>query len=135
VTDRLLAPLIRRVNMMLGRGVLRAVDDSRGIQTVQASLLQDELGDGIERPQGYGLSSNPPVGAAIIAGFLFGNRDQGIVLAECASDVRPKGLKPGEVVLYNDKSVSLTLDAAGDLTIRARNVKFIVSGQITMDQG
>jgi phage baseplate assembly protein V len=120
--DRELAPLIRRLNMMLARGVLRAVSDAGGIQTMQVGLLAGEVADGVERFQTYGLSSVPPAGGDTLVAFLGGNRDHGVVVAVNDRGSRPAGLSSGEVILYNDQNVTLKLTAEGDLVIKARKV-------------
>lgn len=89
-----------RVMMMVSRGVLRAVNDSGGRQQLQVELLKDELRDGVERMQSYGMTSHP-LGGDVVAVFLNGNREKGIVLA--VDDRRYRlSLQPGEVALYDD---------------------------------
>ncbi len=89
-----------RVMMMVSRGVLRAVNDTAGRQQLQVELLKDELRDGVERMQNYGMTSHPR-GGDVVAVFLNGNREKGIVLA--VDDRRYRlSLEPGEVALYDD---------------------------------
>lgn len=89
-----------RVMMMVSRGVLRAVKDDGGRQQLQVELLKDELRDGVERMQSYGMTSHP-LGGDVVAVFLNGNREKGIVLA--VDDRRYRlSLEPGEVALYDD---------------------------------
>jgi phage baseplate assembly protein V len=120
--DRELAPLIRRLGMMLARGELTAVNDAGGIQQMQVGLLAGETADAVERFQNYGLSSSPPAGGDALVCFLGGNRDHGVVVAVNDRGSRPTGLASGEVVLYNNQNVSLRLTAEGDLIIKARRV-------------
>lgn len=89
-----------RVIMMVSRGVLRGVNDTTARQQLQVELLKGELRDGVERMQSYGLTSHP-LGGDVVAVFLGGNREKGIVLA--VDDRRYRlSLKPGEVALYDD---------------------------------
>lgn len=89
-----------RVMMMVARGVLRGVSDRSGRQQLQVELLKDELRDGVERMQNYGMTSHP-LGGDVAVVFLGGNREKGIVLA--VDDRRYRlSLEPGEVALYDD---------------------------------
>lgn len=102
----------RRVAMMLARGVLAAVSDGGGLQGLRLRLLADEEKDGIERVQQYGLTSVPLAGAEAVIVFLGGNRDHGLVVAVDDRRYRLRGLRGGEVALYDDlgQSVHLTRD-------------------------
>lgn len=99
--SRHLAPLKSRVMSMLARGIVKIINDGHGIQSLQATFLQNEVRDGLERFQNFGLSSNPMPGAEAIALFLGGNKDHGIVIAVDDRKRRFKGLAAGETVLYN----------------------------------
>jgi phage baseplate assembly protein V len=115
--DRLLAPVFRRLDMMISRGVLRATADENGVQTMQLGLLEDEVADEVERIQSYGLSAVPPNGGDALVAFISGNRDHGMVLAVNDRTSRPREQKPGEVTLYNDKKASIKLDEDGNMVI------------------
>lgn len=98
--ERFLAPMSTRIRMMVARAVCRAVNDAGGLQAVQVSLLADEVKDGVERVQNYGLTSVPLPGAEGVAVFVGGNRDHGVVIAMDDRRYRLKGLEGGEVALY-----------------------------------
>ena len=124
---------MRRLDMMLSRGVLRATTDDESIQRMQLGLLDEETADRVERIQTYGLSSVPPPGGDALVAFIQGNRDHGVVLAVNDRGSRPKGLKGGEVCLYNDQAVTVCLTADGDLVIRAkRNITLETDEEITI---
>lgn len=92
--------MANRVMMMFGRGVLRAVTDTGGRQTVQAEMLKGELIDGMEHAQNYGFTSHAQ-GGDVIVGFVGGNREQGVVLV--VDDRRYRiALQAGEVAMYDD---------------------------------
>jgi phage baseplate assembly protein V len=131
--DRRLAPFIRRINMMISRGALEGTADDGDIQTMQVALLADETADDVERIQTYGLSTNPPNGGDALVAFVGGNRDHGVVLAVNDRGSRPKGLKSGEVVLYNDQDVRVSLTTDGDLKIATRrHVEIEATEEITI---
>lgn len=98
---RHMAPLKARVMSMLARGIVKIINDGHGIQSLQATFLQNEVRDGLERFQNFGFSSNPLPGAEAIAAFLGGNKDHGIVLVVDDRKRRFKGLSAGESVIYN----------------------------------
>ena len=43
--DRILAPIMRRLDRMVARGVLRGTADENGIHTMQLGLREDEVAD------------------------------------------------------------------------------------------
>ena len=79
VNDALKA-LRGRVQMMVGRAVLAAVNDDATLQTLQIELASDEAQDGVEHFQPYGLAYKPQVGAEAIAMAVGGLRSHAVVL-------------------------------------------------------
>lgn len=129
--DREVAQLERRLDMMVARGVLAGTTDSAGIQTMQASLLRGETADGLQRFQSYGVSSMPPPGSDVLAVFISGNRDHGVIVAVNDRATRPKGLRQGETVLYSSSDCTVLLNADNDVLIRARRV--IIEAEETVE--
>jgi phage baseplate assembly protein V len=97
---KLLAPLQRRVRLMVSRGLLTLIDDGTGVQRVQVRLRAGEVRDGLDRVQTYGLASHPPAGAEAVVLFVGGNSDHGVVIGEADRVTRHRDLQPGEVALY-----------------------------------
>ena len=116
---RAVAPLQRRVLLMLSRAVVRVVDDSRAVQELQLSLLRDELRAGVERLQEYGFTSVPLPGAWAFAACIGGNRDHPVVIATDDGRHRPRNLQPGEVALYDHSGQVVHLKADGQVRIQA----------------
>lgn len=112
-TSRATAPLHRRIMNMLGRAVLRLVDDAAGLQRVQVTVLAGEVRDGVERFQDYGFTSHPLAGADALLVFLGGNRDHPVAVAVADRRHRQTGLEPGEVAVYDDQGQSVHLTRAG----------------------
>lgn len=110
--DHHIGPLVRRLRLLVGKGTLHLVDDSAGVQTIQATFLAGETRDGLERAQDYGFTSVPLAGMQPIAVFLGGDRSNGVVLAVADRTFRLKGMQGGEVAIYDDQgqSVHLTRD-------------------------
>jgi len=98
--ERWIAPLKRRVLLMIGKALINTINDSGGIQIVQINLGNDELIDGVERVQNYGFTSHPEAGAEAIVAMIGGNRDHPVVIAADDSRYRPE-LAEGETAVYN----------------------------------
>jgi len=77
ILRRLLAPLQRRIMLIIGRAVIKAVNDDSKMQALQISLLNGELRDGVERVQNYGFTSHPHNGAEGVCLFVGGDRSHG----------------------------------------------------------
>lgn len=107
--SRMLAPIKRRVMLVIGRGVLQALKDGGNMQTMQISLLDGELLDGVERVQNYGMTSVPHPGAEAAAVFLQGDRNHGLILAVDDRRYRLTGLEDGEVAMYDDQGQKVHL--------------------------
>lgn len=93
--------LAARVRLMIGRGVLRLVDDAKAQQMVQLGVMAKETRE-MERFQDYGFTSVPQEGAEAIVAALAGRRDHLVALRIDDRRFRLKNLKPGEVALYDD---------------------------------
>lgn len=57
--QRLLAPVMRGIRLLFGRGILTGVNDGLKAQNVQLTALDGETFDEVERPQQYGHISVP----------------------------------------------------------------------------
>ena len=116
--ERLLWPLRRRVLLMVGRAVVRLVDDAPGRQTLQLEALAGEVIDGAERFQPYGFSTSPPEGSEAVLLALGGVRQHPVVVAVEDRSVRPRGAAPGTAILYTaldaDEGGVHRLTLAGD---------------------
>lgn len=89
-----------RLLLLLGRGIIKAIDETGGLQKLQCSLLNGETTNGIERMGEYGLSSYPLPDGEVLVGFLGGNRDHGIVVATEDRRHRIKHTNEGDVAIY-----------------------------------
>lgn len=98
---RLLAPLYNKLFLMLGRAVLKAVNNSDLTQKVQVVALKDETLTDVEHFQNYGFEHFPEAGAEVYLCFLNGNRDQGQALLVHDRRYRPSDLSEGDVCVYS----------------------------------
>lgn len=122
---KLVAPLKRRVQLMVGRCVLLAVNDKSDVQQLQVRALADELLDKVERFQEYGFTSHPKPGAEGALVCVGGQRGHAIVIAVEDKRYRIKGTKSGEVAMYDDQGqvVHLKRDGMEVSTDRPQGVK------------
>ena len=130
--DRLIGPLRRRVLLMIGRAVVRVVDDSLKLQAVQVEGLPGEVLDGIERWQQYGFTSVPHPGAEAIIAALGGQRQHSVVLAVEDRRYRVMGLEQGEVCIYTDEDDSdlhrITLGRGRVIRLEAGGLSLVLDG-------
>ncbi|MGE4292397.1 MAG: phage baseplate assembly protein V [Desulfovibrio sp.] len=135
---KLLAPIQRRVMLMVGRAVVRAVADTPAMQELQVELLAGELRERVERFQQYGFSSHPHPGAEAACVFVGGNRDHGLILAVDDRRYRIKGLAQGEVAIYTDEDQSegghrLVLRRGGVVDVHCRHLNLHARESRTLD--
>ena len=120
MSGKLFAPLARRIRLALGRGIIRLVNDSSGIQELQISLMANETRSNIERFQEYGFTSCPHPGAEAAVMFIGGNRDHGIAIAVDDRRYRLKGLESGEVAIYTDEGDKIVLKRGNHMELTTK---------------
>lgn len=128
--NKAMAPLKTRVQLMVGRAVLLASQDSKGIQTWQIKGLQGETFDGVPRVQEFGFSSNPPQGSDAIMVAVGGSRESLVVIATDHKTYRFKNLASGESVLYTDDGTSIHLKKAGQIEIKTATKVLIETADV-----
>ncbi|QHM71678.1 phage baseplate assembly protein V [Mixta intestinalis] len=131
--SRMLAPVMRRVRLMLGRAVVNMVNDSLKAQNVQVSMLDDETPDDVERLQNYGLISVPLAGAEAIIGCVGADRDHAVALVVEDRRYRPTGLEAGDTGLYHYEGHRLRLTQDGRLIITCKTVEVYADESVTLD--
>lgn len=111
--------LATRLANLVSRAVVRRVDDSTKMQSLQVTLLADETRDGVERVQNYGFTSVPQAGAEAVTVFVSGYRDHGLVVAVDDRRYRLTGLEAGEVAIYTDEGDKVVLKRGGTIEVTA----------------
>lgn len=130
----------RRVRLMIGRAIVRLVDDAKAVQEMQVDMLADETADGVERMGQYGLTSNPPAGSEAIVLHPGGTRSHAIAIAVESRKDRPTGLKSGDAMIYDNRGQQIWLTdegifvvAKGDISITAEaDISVTAEGDITV---
>lgn len=105
---KILQSLSNKVQLMVGRAIIAAVNEQSPNQQVQIKLLADEDTEA-ERFTEYGFTSVPHDGCEAITIFVGGNRDHGIVIGTSDRRYRLKGLQNGEVAIYTDEGSHIKL--------------------------
>lgn len=131
--DRVLGPLVKRIRLAMGRGVIRLVNDATKVQLMQVGLLANETRSNVERFQEYGFTSVPHEGAQAACIFMGGNRDHGIVIATEDGRYRLKELSPGEVALYTDEGDKIVLKRGRVIEIDTSELIVNASTRVTLN--
>lgn len=159
LTQRALHAIETRLLNMVGRGVLKALDDSQGLQLLELDGMPGEELKGVERVQNYGFSSHPKKGHAILV-FPQGDRNHGIVVAMDDADARLRDLAPGDVAVHDGRgnvvrlteegieveaaessvvvtaATEVTIQAAGSVTVQAAGSANVqAGGEVDLEAG
>jgi len=110
--EKMLAPIRRKLSLMVTRGVVKLIKDTGGLQTLQLTALADETLDGVERIQQYGFTAHPHPESDCLILNVGANRSHPIVIAVDDRRYRLK-LSPGEVALYDDQGQAVKLMRSG----------------------
>lgn len=121
--------LSRRLANIVSRAVVRRVDDSTSVQTVQVTALSEETRAGIERFQEYGFTSVPLAGAEGVVLFVGGFRDHGLMVATDDRSARLTDLEPGEVAIYTDQGDKVVIERGGTIRVTA-STKVVVDAPL-----
>lgn len=130
---KLIAPLNRRIHLLIGRCVLTAISDSGTMQRVQISGLRGELHDDVERFQNYGFTGVPLAGAEAVVVFQAGNRDHGIAVVVDDRRHRKNELSGGEVAMYDYLGKFIHMKADGTLHVSAPKILFDADTSIILN--
>jgi phage baseplate assembly protein V len=131
--NRFLQPLRRRVLLMIGRGIIRLVNDAHGMQRIQMDGLAGEVLDDVERMQEYGFTSVPLNGAVAVFVALAGERANSLVIAVDDRRYRLSGLNAGEVALYDDLGQSVHLKRNGISLFSGENIILKTDGVLRLE--
>jgi len=103
----------RRVLLMLARGTITLVDDTKPVQMLQVRVNALELIPDVPRFAEYGFTSNPPTGTQAVIASKNGDRNDGICIATSNAKYRMTQLATGEVAIHDNIGQSVYLTAEG----------------------
>lgn len=115
----LIENLKRKIFLLLGRGIVKALTTNQGTQLIQVVALDGETITDVERMEEYGFTAVPDVDSEAAIGFVNGNRDQGLILCIADRRYRPTNLASGEVMVYDKNGSKIHLKADGSIEITA----------------
>lgn len=104
--------LADRLRGMVSRCVVSLVSDSFKMQALQVTMMEGQTSDDVEHFQHYGFTSVPLPGAEGVALAVGGSTGHTIVINVDDRRYRLKGMRDGEVALYDDQGqkVHMTRD-------------------------
>ena len=118
--NRWIAPLRRRVLLMVARSVIDLLDEKNGKLLAQIKLLDGQVRAQVEILQQYGFASRPLAGGEAGVMFVGGNRHHGLVIATDDKRYRLRGMANGEVALYTDEGDVVHLKRGGEIYVKAK---------------
>ncbi|WP_017918039.1 phage baseplate assembly protein V [Burkholderia gladioli] len=118
--------ILDRIRNLFGRGRVTLVDDSGPVQIVQLRMNGLEVPAGRFRVPEFGFSSNPPVGSDALALHVAGDRSAGAVVGTNHQESRPRGLAPGESMLYSQDGKCIYLKG-GVIVVEAKGQDVVVN--------
>jgi phage baseplate assembly protein V len=124
--------IFRRIQMLLGRGRVTYVNDSGTVQKMQVLANGLVTSDNRLRLAEFGLASNPPVGSDVFFGAISGDTSNVAVVATNHQPSRPKGLQPGETMLYSQDGKYVYMTASGGISVFANGQPVNVTGATTV---
>lgn len=118
---KIVAPLSRRVTLIVSRCVLNLIDDSTPTQKAQVEFFTDEVFDDGEVWQHFGFSSHPPKGTEGVALFLGGERQSPLIVATENKDKRPLNLEEGETCVYSSSGDTFSLKNSNTAELKTKS--------------
>ena len=135
--SKAIAPIRRRVMLMVGRAVVKATREDGGLLLAQLTALDGEVLDGVPVIQEYGFASRPKAGAQGVIACAGGNRRGAIVIA--TGDRRYRiALAAGEAAIHDDQGQKVHLTRAGivietGLPVTVKGSAITLDGPVTVN--
>ena len=138
--EKLLTPIRRRIALLLARGSIHLSKSAAPHQRLQLELIPGEVLDDVEHFEPYGFTSNPLVGAEVIAASLAGDRTRAIAIIASDRRHRKQNLTAGEVSIYTDEGDYILLKrgrvvevfAGTKVKVTAPEAEIIASTKVTI---
>ena len=105
--------LQRQLLGLIGRAVVKSINAASKCQMIDVELLAGQQKAGIEHLEPYGFTSRAKPGAEAVVLFPDGDRSHAVAITVSDRRYRMKGLKTGEVALYDDQGQSVTMTRSG----------------------
>lgn len=112
---------MKLISNLIGIGRVTLADDSGDVQQLQVTEgavgrgFADRVVDKVARVIEFGFASVPPLNSEALMLRRSGDRSKSVVIGTNHRPSRPKGLKPGDTVLYDVRGAKVQLTADGML--------------------
>ena len=94
--------LMQQIFDLVSRAVVKAKRPDRAMRTLQSEHLAGDVREDVEHFEPYGFTSEPHLGAEVLATSINGDRNHTIAIIVSDRRYRIKELKDGEVAMYDD---------------------------------
>lgn len=102
------------------RGVLKLLNDSGGLQIIQATMLgEDDVSDPVERLQDYGLTGSPPLGSECLLLMVGGTRSHPVC-------VKVENREARKAAITQVETTTNLAFQAGDVLLYTTNENFVL---------
>jgi phage baseplate assembly protein V len=124
--------LFSRMHGVVGFGRVKIVDDSGNSQKAQIYFNEDRIIDLIRVLHDFGFSSNPPPDSDACVVFASGDQSKGVAVGVNNQTLRPKGLNPGESIVYDANGNFIKLSSLG-IEVFANSLPIKIHGASTAE--
>ncbi len=123
------------IRAMLRRARVSKVDDSGSQQLVDLNGMKGDQPRKVFRPQGFGLSSNPPADSEGVILALGGRNDRALYFDGGHQQYRPVNTAVGGTILYDGSGQAISLvqralRIVGGDTITLSATKIVLDGEV-----
>lgn len=120
--------LARRILMAVGLGSVKLSNDTGAVQEIQVAIGDAEVLNSVPRVQEFGFTSRPPADTDVVVLFVHGDRSRGVAIASNHRASRPKGLNPGEAMVFSEDGKHIHLKAADGIEVEVKGQDVVVNG-------
>lgn len=131
-TANALERLLRRVQLLVGRGRIKTGSDTGPVQVQQVQVNDREIHDNMPRIGEYGFASMPLPGCQALVIFVAGERTNGVIVGTNDEAKRLKGLRPGEAAIYDDQGQSVWIKREG-IVIESAGKPITINGDVILN--
>lgn len=123
----------QRIWSLFSRGVLTNKDGSGKLRKIQTELYAYDVRENVEHFEPYGFTSEPFTGAETLTMSIDGDRCHTIAICVADRRYRLKGLKDGEVAIFDDQGQKVKLSRDGIDVETPKDIRVNVSGNATVN--
>jgi len=122
----------RQIRNTVARGIVELSDASKMLQSLQVTVLKDEVLDNVEHFEQQGFTARPKKGAEVILLSPGGNRSSAIAIMVADRRIRIKDLGEGEVAMYDDANNLIHFKQDNTIAVKADTSVDVTAPDVTM---